>query len=300
MTDARTIRPGYLVSMKSSIVGNVQTDREVIEARHTTEDGYEVEKALTTYTVIDPAEQAEAIKLRGKIRALVTSICTASAFGLLCPLSRNQELRDAIAQGREIAWEFNKRSQFTQIRVNVIYGQIAQDDFEAVQAISGELRDLMAEMEAGIKNLDIKRVRDAAQKANDTGQMLSVDAKLRVDEAVKAARKAARKISKAGEAAAVEISEEALKTLAGARTSFLDIDIDEEVHALAQQEAVPGGDAPEAEFDFSSWDEEPDAPADAPDAPDADSDAAEDTTTNTPELVPASGPDIDFNLDEEI
>ncbi len=291
MSEARTIRPGYLVSMKSSISGNVQTDREVVEARHTDENGYEVEKSLTTHIVIDPAEQAEAIKLRGKIRGLVTGICTASAFGLLCPLSRREELQEAVAKGREMAWEFNRKSKFTQIRVNVIYGLIAQDDFEAVQAISGELRDLMAEMEDGLKNLDIKKVRDAAQKANDTGQMLSVDAKLRVDEAVKAARAAARKISKAGEAAAQEISVEALKTLAGARTSFLDIDIDQEVQSLQAEEGVlTPADAPDAEFDFSSWDEEPAEP----DTPPITVEAPITAVVGGP--APA-GPDFDIDID---
>lgn len=259
MTEVRTIRPGFLVSLKTSITGNVQTEREILQPRHETDEGYVVEEARVKHTIVDPKEQEAAIKLRGKARALVTRICTASAFGLLCPLSRKEELQAAIDEARALTWEFNRTAKTTQVRVGVIYGQIAQDDYEAVQAISGELRDLMADMADGIKNLDIKKVRDAAQRANDTGQMLSVDAKLRVDEAVKAARKAARKISKAGEAAAVELTQEALKKLAGARTSFLDLGEEEyqQQEGDDMEQALNAAAAPAAEFDFSAWDEEP-------------------------------------------
>jgi len=77
--------------------------------------------------------------------------------------------------------------------------------------------------------LDVKTVREAATRARSLGAMLSEDASEQVQDAIQMARRAARAIVKAGEEGEVEISREALDTLARARTSFLDLDDAREV-----------------------------------------------------------------------
>jgi len=79
-------------------------------------------------------------------------------------------------------------------------------------------------MEEGLKNLDVKTVREAAIKAKSLGQMLTPDAEGRVIKAIEVARQAANRISKAGEEATVEIDRSAIRKIAEQRTSFLDLD----------------------------------------------------------------------------
>jgi hypothetical protein len=93
-----------------------------------------------------------------------------------------------------------------------------------VRAINSEVRELLANMAEGVRNLDVKIVRDAADRARDVGRMLSPDAQARIQTAIDAARDAARKIVKAGEQAAQEIDRQALSRIATARTAFLDFD----------------------------------------------------------------------------
>jgi hypothetical protein len=46
--------------------------------------------------------------------------------------------------------------------------------------VAEDFRELLAEMETGLQNLDVKVVRDAANKARNIGAMLSPDAQARI------------------------------------------------------------------------------------------------------------------------
>lgn len=267
--EARTLRPGLLVSLRTTIAGGVKYQRVDLENQHIDETGQERSRWETTRVVVDPDEHAEAVKVRGKVRSLVTSVCAQSDFGLLCPNSKQGDLRARIREARALATRFNNGAATTRINVRVVAGTIAQDDVEAVRAISGELRDLMATMETGLANMDVKAVREAAKKAKSVGQMLSADAKLRLDEAIEAARSAARKVVKAGEQAAVEIDQDTLAALKAARTSFLDLDVDDINDPGGADDTAPQPAAPQARaMDlYAMWDDEPAPPPDAVDAP---------------------------------
>jgi hypothetical protein len=223
-TPIRTLRPGLLVALSTSMKGNISYGTVEIEGTHINEAGEEVARWETTRIIIDPEEHEAAWKVRNQARKLIYNVCAKSAFGLLCPEDRAPELIAAIGESREMIERFNREAQLTRVSVNVIFGRIAQDDVEAVRAISGELRDLMSDMETGLKNLDVKTVRDAAAKAKSVGEMLSPEARERLEEAVKVARSAATKIVKAGDAVAVEIDKAAIEQIDKARTSFLDIE----------------------------------------------------------------------------
>lgn len=226
MSDFYTLRPGLLVSMNTSIKGNVKYRVQDL-GKGTDENGAEFAQWETMRVVHDPAEHADAIKARTKIRGLILSVCSQSAFGLLCPNDKAEQLREAIAQARELTDEFNQHATLTRMSVNVIYGRIAQDDVEAVRAITGEIRSLMEDMQQGLKSLDVKAIRDAANKAKQVGEMLSPEAKGRLDVAIETARKSARKIAKAGERAAGQVDKAAIIRIDMARTSFLDIDTED-------------------------------------------------------------------------
>ncbi len=230
-----TLRPGLLVSLKTSVWGNVSYQKRTIEAEHKTKDGAKKAKWETERTVSDPEEFEAARQARSKARQVIHAICSNSAFGLLCPEAASAELEEAIAEARKIATAFNQRAKLTRIGVYVITGRIAADDVEAVRAINSEVRELLDNMRQGLKNLDVKTVREAANKARGLGQMLSPDAAARINVAIEAARKTARKMVKAGEQAAAEVDRRTIRAITEARTAFLDLDEAGEVAAPEAQ-----------------------------------------------------------------
>lgn len=230
MTEFRTLQPGLLVNMNTSVKGNVTYQVNDRDVRYV--DRSEVTDIHTRKTVADIDEQERAIKERTKIRGLILSVCAKSEFALLCPNAREAELRDAIAEGRTLAEKFNRSSRTTHIEFRVICGRIAQDDVETVRAITSEVRSLMEDMQRGVKALDVKTIRAAANQATEIGKMLSPEAKARTAIAIKAARETARKIAKAGNEAGQEVDRVALRKISRARTSFLDINT--EVAELAE------------------------------------------------------------------
>ncbi len=235
MIQTTTLRPGLLVSLSVRTVGNVRYITKTLEAEHLTEGG-ETRAAWETERIVSDAEELEKSKVaRSRCATLIRRVCSLSAFGLLCPEDKAAELETAIADARKVAEDFNATATVSRIGVYIITGRIAADDVEAVKAIKSEVRDLMAEMERGMKTLNVKAIRDAADKAKQMGQMLSADASARVEIAVEVARKAARQISKAGEQAEIEVDQIALQKVASMRTAFLDLEETGAVQAPAAQ-----------------------------------------------------------------
>ena len=89
----------------------------------------------------------------------------------------------------------------------------------------------MEQMERGISKVDVKMIRDAADRAKELSQMLSPDAQSRVQNVVEMVRAEAIKIVKAGEEAAAAVDQAMLTQLNSARLAFLDIDEAVEVKA---------------------------------------------------------------------
>src|SRR5262245_7773611 len=223
-----TLRPGFLVSVKTSVSGNVyyRTHDLPLDFKAYEDDATvaRVTRWETTKTVTDPKEHERALKARSLARSAIQTVCAHSAFGLLCPEQNAEKLATAVAKARDIADQFNATAQVTRLSVNVLVGRIAPDDVEAVRAINSEIRDLMDTMASGLAGLDVQRVRDAANKARSVSQMLDANAGERVAKAIEVARKAAEEIVKAGEAAEVEIDQVAIQRIVEARTSFLDLE----------------------------------------------------------------------------
>ena len=183
----------------------------------------------TERTIRDPEEHEKAIAARSLARSALQTVCAKSAFGLMCPEANMDKLQSAIRKARDIADQFNSQATLTRLNVYVMVGKVAADDVEAVRAINSEIRDLMDTMSAGLAQLDVKVVREAAQKAKSVMQMLDDQNAERVQGAIDLARKAARAIKKAGEEGAPEIDKVTIQRISEARTSFLDLDTDGEV-----------------------------------------------------------------------
>jgi hypothetical protein len=235
-----TLRPGLLVSLRTALNGGVRYDARDIERDHIDPaTGARCAKWETERVITDPDEHERAVKARGKARSLITAVCAQSAFGLLCPQSDDEKLSDAIREARQVVAEYNASASLTQISVNVIVGRIAADDAEAVRAINSEVRELLEQMERGVKNMEPAAIREAASKAKALASMLSPQASERAQRAIEAARSVARQIVKAGETAAVAVDTAAIDTIRSARVTFLDFDGTTEMQTpVAQGRAV--------------------------------------------------------------
>lgn len=217
-----TLRPGLLVSLSTSLRGNVRYDKVDLEQEHI-EEGSARARWETTRTVADHAEFEAGKKARDKAAGLIRSVCALSAFGLLCPESDADALAQAIRDAQALIDEFNSTATLTRVKLFVITGRIAQDDVAAVRAINSEIRDLMDDMAQGIERIDAKAIREAATKARSVGGMLTPSAQASVQIAIDAARAAAKKIVAAGESAAIEVDRMAMRKITDQRTAFLDL-----------------------------------------------------------------------------
>lgn len=237
-----TIRPGLLVSLKTSLSGGVSYRRIDLDA--SAEDsgvqelktGEDFDAALqasvarweTTRRIEDPDEHKRATVARGKASALIRAVCIRSAFGLLCPTIGEPELDAALVEAQKIVSEFNESARFSQIKIYVLKGRIADNDVEAAKAIASEVRDLLAQMRDGIAGADVEAIREAANRANKLGGMLGAEQAEQVDAAVSAARKAARalvkRVQKEGEQVEAVLAEISTSAIDKARFAFLDTD----------------------------------------------------------------------------
>jgi Pyruvate/2-oxoacid:ferredoxin oxidoreductase gamma subunit len=116
-----TLRPGFLISLKTSVRGNVKYDKRDI-ASETTEDGKAVAEWETKRVIADPVEFKAASEARSKARSLVNSVCVASAFGLLCPEAAGEELEKAMKAAHKVVDDFNATARLTRVSVYVMVG----------------------------------------------------------------------------------------------------------------------------------------------------------------------------------
>lgn len=220
-----TIRPGLLVSLSTHVKGNVSYKRTDIEEEHLTEDGAKKASWNQERTIADPAEFERAQKVASKIGSLIRGVCTKSAFHLLCPEGESAKLDAAITEAREMAEDFNRRASLTRVSFNIMTGRIAANERDAINSINAEVRDLLADMAQGVETMDVKRIREAADRAKEMGVMLADGPQARVNIAVEKARSAAREISKAArEGTEANVDRLAAVTITEMRTSFLDFD----------------------------------------------------------------------------
>lgn len=221
------LRPGVLVSLKSSVTGGTSYTRTELDADERA-DGRKVERWETTKVVEDPEEHEAARRARGKARGEISRVCVHTAFGMLCPEADEEALSAAIARARALVDEFNASARTCRVSLYVLRGHIATTDEEAARAIGDEVAGLVSEMSAGIDRLDVEAIRAAADKARQLGAMLSAEQQETVGEAVKAARAAARtivaRVGKEGEDKAVVLADIKRGAIEKARMAFIDLD----------------------------------------------------------------------------
>lgn len=243
MSNASVIRPGLLVSVKSTVVGGVSYQRIDLDTDKPAEEGQDVSRWETRRVIEDKAEHERATKVRSKALAEIRKVCSATSFGLLCPVDQEGALDAAIVAARRMVDEHNDTAAHTRVGIYALKGRVASDDAEAARAITQEIAVLVTSMDAGIKAFDPKAIRDAANRARELSGMLSEDKSKKVEAAIEQARKAARMIVKRieteGEDRAIVMADIQRGQIESARIAFLDMS-DEPVSDAAPTPAVNG------------------------------------------------------------
>ena len=197
-------------------------------------EGAAVSKWETTKIVDDLVETEAATKARGKCRTIITSVCTNTAFGLLCATADEEKLNQAIVESREHAKLFNETmpasglSKTIQVDVFIMRGRIAESDSEATRAIASEMREILEQMKQGIADCNADDIRKAANKARAIGKMLDEESAKKVTEAIAQARAAAREIvkqvSSGADKTTVKLDAIKMEMIDTARFAFLDLE----------------------------------------------------------------------------
>jgi hypothetical protein len=223
------LKPGLLVSLKTTIRGGITYKREDYGTR--VDADREISAWETTRTIANREEYARAVKVRGAAVQTIRRVCSVTSFGLLCPTGEIQALDAAIVGARALADAFNSGAIHSRIDVYVMRGEIVDSEGEATRAIAAEIADLLAQMEAGIGRLDVKSVRDACNKAREISTALEATGRAPVQRAIDAARRAARQIAKRvekrGERAGAVLRSLRLDPIMAARFAFVAISNEE-------------------------------------------------------------------------
>jgi hypothetical protein len=239
------IRPGIMVSLKTTVRGGVQYVRKDLEEAET------VSRWETTRTTEDPIEHDRATKARSKARSTIAKVCCATAFGLLCPEERESELDAACAEAQRIVSEYNASSTYCKIAVYVLPGRVASTSEQAARAIGEEVRTLIEAMNDGIDKVSPEAIREAVQKAKAVSAMLGAEQQEKVADAIEQARKAARiitkRIAEKGEATAIVLADIQRGAIQQARLCFIDYDAPEAPAADVQ--ALPAVNVNRFSFD---------------------------------------------------
>lgn len=232
MTKASVIRPGLLVSLKTTMVGGVSYQRTELNADRVANGDQDIARWETTRVIEDKAEHDAASKCRSQAASLIRKCCQTTGFGLLCPQEQEGALDAAMAAARQLVDNHNERAEHTRVGIFVLKGRVAADDAEAAKAITQEISELIVKMDAGINAFDPKAIRDAADRARELSAMLGDEEQAKVSAAIKQAREAARtivkRVVKEGEERTLVMLDIQRSQIEKARVTFLDLSGDHE------------------------------------------------------------------------
>lgn len=259
----KTLKPGLLVNLKTSLLGGVEYTRETVEAAHTDELGTQVESWKTVKKIDDAAEHEEATKVRNAASALIRACCYYTVFGLFCLEENAEALSAAEDKAMSLVRDFNNSAKNCRVGVYVFKGRIAANEEEAAKKISAEMGLILQDMERGVKAMNVEVIRDAADRAKEMGAMLDEDTSAKIQVAIDAGRKAARvikRLAEKGEEAAGELAEltrVSSVAISMARFSFLDSGPAEAVEVLPSVNVQRFAELDEPEAETTETTQEP-------------------------------------------
>lgn len=211
------VRPGLLVSMRTSIKGGVSYRREDLV------DEIEGEGTRTEWKTEKKVENADeytrARRLRARVVTLIGGACVKTAFTYICPLENEALLDERIAEAQAACDAFNEEAVHSQVTFDLMRGRYMEDTKETVQAVRREIHELLEELNSALKAGEVQSIRDVAARATQMGRLLEegTEARSALERAVKESRRVAGQLVKRIKEGADAVAE----VLAGANVSLI-------------------------------------------------------------------------------
>jgi hypothetical protein len=222
-----------VIYLSTAIQGNVTYSVKDLERRKANNQA--TAKWETTRRTKNLTEYELAYETRYRARALVTAMGARSVFGYVAPKERRDDAQAAIDEAEKMVRGFNSKANDTRIQFTATIMAVDASDEKFLRDLREEIRGLLDDMRQGARDLDAKKIREAANRLNALRDVMSKEGALSVKGSLDLARKAARgmtKLAKAGKVAAIKVDREALKQIKATRDMFLDVnDEDFEVNA---------------------------------------------------------------------
>jgi hypothetical protein len=234
------VQPGYLVVLKTKVRGGIERRREELD--HHRDGAADVAAWKTTRRIEDLEEFEAASAVRSSARNLVRKACLHTPFGLICLKSRRPELDQALVTAHSMVDAHNAQAEHTRVKIACLMGEIAQSEAEAIEAVTGEIRDLLEDLKSATADGRVEDIRDVANRARVMQQMLDPesDASETMKRAIKASRTIARAVAKHVEAEGEDLATvlEAANMQPIAQAAFF-FAADEEVAAKVAADDAP-------------------------------------------------------------
>lgn len=227
-----------LVGVGIHRTGGVSYDRKLLEEKTLGDSEYR--RWETEKTIRDAEEFSAAENLASSMRRKVGRLCTRTSFGFVLAADRERELDELLEVIRDEARAASLTLRTCSLSVSFVKGRIASSDTEAARAMVREVNVFLADLKAAIDAADAKLIREVLASAKGLDQVLAPDVATPLQEAIQAARAAAKliikEVVKKGEDAADVLASLDLGAIESARMLFLELDNTEAV-------AVPAVDA---------------------------------------------------------
>ena len=184
-----TMKPALMVSSSIARVGGMRQSKE---NEHVELDGaHEVKRWTAIRDVTDRNDLKAADAVASECRRMLRQVCVGTAFGLVCPMDRKQELTEIIGQIRARLTEANKTLNTCHLTSMFVTGTIVSDDKEAAEALTAQLGGFLGGLSAALEACDVKKIRQTLASMKGIETLLPPIQSAAINKAMAAARKAA-------------------------------------------------------------------------------------------------------------
>jgi hypothetical protein len=212
-----------------------------VSYRHTghrlrVEERSETAEWETIRHVPDVDELKEARRLRGEIARRLDRLGARTALGVAVRAGEEEAAEKAVAEVEQEIREFNRRSVYSRLDLDVAFFRVTSDNERAAAMIVRDLAQLLDDLRAALEDADPGDIRSVARKLAGFSEVVVPEVGGLISKAVEAAKKEAAKIAEAARGTAEEYA------AAVGSVSFSPVDL----ARFALEEPDPSADAPAA------------------------------------------------------
>lgn len=212
-----SIEPCFIVIDRIKVDRAVSYEREELGTVHNP-DGSEDSEWKTTRHFIsrDEAEQANQAYHRARYR--LAMICTKTDLGFVCPVSKEDELKEAIEEANQIVEEANSEFKHCQLTFRVVCTRLEPENESGAAALRDSILSQTKAIQEALQEFDTRKARTLLRASKGYTDMLSdPKAKARLQGVQQEAADLAKEMSKAvrecGNAAEAALSPDGKKAL---------------------------------------------------------------------------------------